>query len=379
MSLIFKNFFLFILIYFSLIIRIYAIETKADSAVVLDVNSNTILFEKNADIKQGPASMSKLMLIYMVFERIQNRTLSMEQEFLVSKKAWKFGGSKMFVNVGDMVSVEDLLKGVIVQSGNDACIVLAEGMSGSEKNMVDEMNEKSRELGLTNSNFENVTGWPHEDHYMSLKDIAILSRLIITKFPEYYYMFSLNEFTYNDIKQFNRNKLISIDGYDGLKTGRTSQSGYGIATSALRNDRRVVSVVNGLNSDKERINETKKLVNWSFRGFVNYNLYKEEEPIQLAKVWLGKESFVPLVLNEDLTVTIKKKNLDKFKINLIYETPIVSPIKKGDKLAELHLIESDNVIIKEVYSGKDIDKISRFYRSFSIINYLLFGVSHTDK
>ncbi len=307
MSLIFKNFFLFILIYFSLIIRIYAIETKADSAVVLDVNSNTILFEKNADIKQGPASMSKLMLIYMVFERIQNRTLSMEQEFLVSKKAWKFGGSKMFVNVGDMVSVEDLLKGVIVQSGNDACIVLAEGMSGSEKNMVDEMNEKSRELGLTNSNFENVTGWPHEDHYMSLKDIAILSRLIITKFPEYYYMFSLNDFTYNDIKQFNRNKLISIDGYDGLKTGRTSQSGYGIATSALRNDRRVVSVVNGLNSDKERINETKKLVNWSFRGFVNYNLYKEEEPIQLAKVWLGKESFVPLVLNEDLTVTIKKK------------------------------------------------------------------------
>ena len=379
MSLIFKNFFLFILIYFSLIIRIYAIETKADSAVVLDVNSNTILFEKNADIKQGPASMSKLMLIYMVFERIQNRTLSMEQEFLVSKKAWKFGGSKMFVNVGDMVSVEDLLKGVIVQSGNDACIVLAEGMSGSEKNMVDEMNEKSRELGLTNSNFENVTGWPHEDHYMSLKDIAILSRLIITKFPEYYYMFSLNDFTYNDIKQFNRNKLISIDGYDGLKTGRTSQSGYGIATSALRNDRRVVSVVNGLNSDKERINETKKLVNWSFRGFVNYNLYKEEEPIQLAKVWLGKESFVPLVLNEDLTVTIKKKNLDKFKINLIYETPIVSPIKKGDKLAELHLIESDNVIIKEVYSGKDIDKISRIYRSFSIINYLLFGVSHTDK
>ena len=307
MSLIFKNFFLFILIYFSLIIRIYAIETKADSAVVLDVNSNTILFEKNADIKQGPASMSKLMLIYMVFERIQNRTLSMEQEFLVSKKAWKFGGSKMFVNVGDMVAVEDLLKGVIVQSGNDACIVLAEGMSGSEKNMVDEMNEKSRELGLTNSNFENVTGWPHEDHYMSLKDIAILSRLIITKFPEYYYMFSLNDFTYNDIKQFNRNKLISIDGYDGLKTGRTSQSGYGIATSALRNDRRVVSVVNGLNSDKERINETKKLVNWSFRGFVNYNLYKEEEPIQLAKVWLGKESFVPLVLNEDLTVTIKKK------------------------------------------------------------------------
>ena len=375
----FKNFFFFILIYFSLILRIYAIETKADSAIILDVNSNTILFEKNADERQGPASMSKLMLIYMVFERLQNRTLTIDQEFLVSKKAWKFGGSKMFVNIGDMVSVENLLKGIIVQSGNDACIVLAEGLSGTEENMVDEMNEKAVEIGLTNSNFQNVTGWPHEDHYMSLKDIAYLSKLIITNFFEYYYLFAINEFTYNNIKQFNRNKLISLDGFDGLKTGRTSQSGYGIVASAKRENRRIVSVVNGLNSEKERINETKKLVNWSFREFVNYDLYKSGDSIQFAKVWLGKESFVPLVLNEDLSVTIKKKNLDKFKIKLVYETPIVSPVKKGDKLAELQLIEGDNVKIKNIYSGKDIDKVSRFYRSFSIINYLLFGVSNKDK
>ena len=375
----FKNFFFFILIYLSLILRIYAIETKADSAIILDVNSNTILFEKNADERQGPASMSKLMIIYMVFERLQNRTLTIDQEFLVSKKAWKFGGSKMFVNIGDMVSVENLLKGIIVQSGNDACIVLAEGLSGTEENMVDEMNEKAVEIGLTNSNFQNVTGWPHEDHYMSLKDIAYLSKLIITNFFEYYYLFAINEFTYNNIKQFNRNKLISIDGFDGLKTGRTSQSGYGIVASAKRENRRIVSVVNGLNSEKERINETKKLVNWSFREFVNYDLYKSGDSIQFAKVWLGKESFVPLVLNEDLSVTIKKKNLDKFKIKLVYETPIVSPVKKGDKLAELQLIEGDNVKIKNIYSGKDIDKVSRFYRSFSIINYLLFGVSNKDK
>ena len=375
----FKNFFFFILIYLSLILRIYAIETKADSAIILDVNSNTILFEKNADERQGPASMSKLMLIYMVFERLQNKTLTIDQEFLVSKKAWKFGGSKMFVNIGEMVSVENLLKGIIVQSGNDACIVLAEGLSGTEENMVDEMNEKAVEIGLTNSNFQNVTGWPHEDHYMSLKDIAYLSKLIITNFFEYYYLFAINEFTYNNIKQFNRNKLISLDGFDGLKTGRTSQSGYGIVASAKRENRRIVSVVNGLNSEKERINETKKLVNWSFREFVNYDLYKSGDSIQFAKVWLGKESFVPLVLNEDLSVTIKKKNLDKFKIKLVYETPIVSPVKKGDKLAELQLIEGDNVKIKNIYSGKDIDKVSRFYRSFSIINYLLFGVSNKDK
>ena len=375
----FKNFSFFILIYLSLILRIYAIETKADSAIILDVNSNTILFEKNADERQGPASMSKLMLIYIVFERLQNKTLTIDQEFLVSKKAWKFGGSKMFVNIGDMVSVENLLKGIIVQSGNDACVVLAEGLSGTEENMVDEMNEKAVEIGLTNSNFQNVTGWPHEEHYMSSKDIAYLSKLIITNFFEYYYLFAINEFTYNNIKQFNRNKLISLDGYDGLKTGRTSQSGYGIVASAKRENRRIVSVVNGLNSEKERINETKKLVNWSFREFVNYDLYKSGDSIQFAKVWLGKEPFIPLVSNEDLSVTIKKKNLDKFKIKLVYETPIVSPIKKGDKLAELQLIEGDNVKIKNIYSGKDIDKVSRFYRSFSIINYLLFGVSNKDK
>ena len=375
----FKNFFLFILIYLLLILKVYAIETKADSAIILDINSNTILFEKNADERQGPASMSKLMIIYMAFERLQNRKLTIDQEFLVSKKAWKFGGSKMFVNIGEMVSVENLLKGIIVQSGNDACVVLAEGLSGTEENMVDEMNEKAVEIGLTNSNFQNVTGWPHEDHYMSLKDIAYLSKLIITNFPEYYYLFAINEFTYNDIKQLNRNKLISLDGFDGLKTGRTSQSGFGIVASSKRENRRIISVVNGLNSEKERINETKKLVNWSFREFVNYDLYKSGDSIQFAKVWLGKESFVPLVLNEDLSVTIKKKNLDKFKIKLVYETPIVSPVKKGDKLAELQLIEGDNVKIKNIYSGKDIDKVSRFYRSFSIINYLLFGVSNKDK
>ena len=373
-----KRFFLLIFIYFLLIIKIHAIETRAYSAVILDSNSNIILFEKNADVKQGPASMSKLMLTYIVFERLQNNTLSLDQEFLVSKKAWKYGGSKMFVNAGDMVSVNDLLKGIIIQSGNDACIVLAEGLSGSEENMVEEMNDKSIELGLTGSNFTNVTGWPHQDHYMTLRDIAHLSKLIIDKFPEYYYLFSVNEFTYNDIRQFNRNRLISIDGYDGLKTGRTTQSGFGIAASSKRNNRRIISVVNGLNTDKERINETKKLVNWAFREFITLDLYKAGDTIQSAKVWLGKEPFVPLVLNDDLVITIKKKNIDKYKIKLVYETPIISPIKKGDKIAKLHLIEGDNTKTKDIYAGKNIDKISRFYRSFSIVNYLLFGVSNKN-
>ena len=373
-----KKILIFFTIYFLMIFDSFGVETKADSAFVLDFNSNTVLFEKNSDEKQGPASMSKLMIIYMVLERLQNGTLNLDEEFLVSRKAWKYGGSKMFVNVGDNVSVKDLLRGVIVQSGNDACIVLAEGLSGSEENMVDEMNEKAVELGLTNSNFNNTTGWPHEDHYMSLRDIAVLSRIIIDKFPEYYSLFKLHEFTYNEIHQFNRNKLLSIDGYDGLKTGSTTQSGYGLAASAIKDNRRIISVVNGLNSDRERINETKKLVNWSFREFINYNLYKSGDTIHSAKVWLGKDPFVPLILKEDLTVTVKKRDVDKFEVKLIYETPFLAPIKKGDKLAELHLIEKDKTVIKEVYSGKDIYKVSRFYRSFSIINYLLFGVSNKN-
>ena len=370
---------IFFLCFLFINLKVYAIETKAISAYVLDVDSNTVLLDKNSDIRQGPASMSKLMITYMTFERLKDGTLDLNQEFLVSKKAWKFGGSKMFVNVGDNVSVDDLLKGIIVQSGNDACIVLAEGISGSEENMVDEMNLKAKELGLNNSNFTNVTGWPNKDHYMSLRDIGTLSNLIIKNFPEYYYYFSLDEFTYNDIQQFNRNKLINFDGYDGLKTGRTSQSGYGIVASSKRDDRRIISVVNGLDSNKERINEIKKLVNWSFRDFKNFHLYNAGDTIDHAKVWLGKESFVPLILNQDLNITVNKKDINKLKITLSYQTPIIAPIKEGDKIAELIISNGNDTETKAIYSGQKIEKINKLYRSFSIINYLLFGVSTKSK
>ena len=370
---------LVLLSFFFVNLKAYSIETKAISAYVIDVDSNTVLLDKNSDIRQGPASMSKLMITYMAFERLKDGTLDLSQEFLVSKKAWKFGGSKMFVNVGNKVSVDDLLKGIIVQSGNDACIVLAEGISGSEENMVDEMNLKAKEIGLTNTNFTNVTGWPENDHYMSLKDIGLLSKLIIEEFPEYYHYFAMDEFTYNDIQQFNRNKLINVDGYDGLKTGRTSQSGYGIVASAKRENRRVISVVNGLDSNYERQNETKKLVNWAFRDFKNFHLYNADDTIHKAKVWLGKESFVPLTLNEDLNITVNKKDISKLKIVLTYEAPIIAPIKKGDKIAEIIISNGKNTEIKEIYSEKNIEKINKLYRSFSIINYLLFGVSSKNE
>ena len=206
-----KNILFIFLIYILLLSRSYSIETKATAVYVLDAYSNKVLYEKNSDLHYGPASMSKLMIIYITFERLQNGSLKLDDNFVVSKKAWKYGGSKMFVKLGDKVSIDDLLKGVIVQSGNDACIVLAEGISGSEENMLDEMANKVKELGLLNSNFANVTGWPHKNHYMSVRDIAHLSKLIIKHFPEYYYYFSIKKFSYNGIEQFNRNLLLNLE------------------------------------------------------------------------------------------------------------------------------------------------------------------------
>lgn len=374
----FRNILFLFLIHFLFISPVYSIESRAKAAYVEDAVSNTVLFEKNSHVPYGPASMSKLMLIYIVFENLQNGTLNLQQEFLVSKKAWKFGGSKMFVNFGDKVSIDDLLKGVVIQSGNDACIVLAEGMSGSEDNMVDEMNSKAMEMGLQNTNFTNVTGWPENDHYMSVRDIGHLSKLIIKRFPEYYYYFSLTEYTYNDIKQYNRNRLINIDGYDGLKTGRTTQAGFGLAASKIKNNRRIISVVNGLNSDRERINETKKLVNWGFREFKNIHLYDEEDAVVSAKVWLGKKSFVSLVVNNDLNVTIPRKNIGKFQVKAIYDSPIPAPIKKGDQLGKLIVFNGEFDITHPLFAGEDVKNINRLSRSFSIINYLFFGVGSTE-
>jgi len=370
-----------LLVFFSCIFILsnaYSIETKAISAHVEDISTNTVLFEKDSDAPYGPASMSKLMIIYLTFERLQNGLITLQDEFVVSKKAWKFGGSKMFVNIGDKVTVDHLLKGIIVQSGNDACIVLAEGLSGSEENMVDEMNERKDELGLNNSNFTNVTGWPNTDHYMSARDIVQIAKLIIINFPEYYHLFAMKEFTYNDIKQYNRNRLID-ENYDGLKTGRTTQTGFGIVTSAKRGDRRIVSVVNGLSSDQQRIKETRKLIEWAFIDFKKVNLYTEEQTIIETKVWLGNKSYVPLSTSKDIKITIPKRNINKLQVKAIYKSPIPAPIKKGDQLGELVISTGNNETSYPLVAGNDVKTINRFLRSFSIINYLLFGVSSPEK
>ena len=374
-----KNIFLLSLVFLFFSFKSYSFETKAETAFLLDTLSDTVLFEKKGDVPYGPASMSKMMLTYLVFEKLQNGSLNLQEEFLVSKKAWKFGGSKMFVKVGDRVSVNDLLKGVIIQSGNDACIVLAEGISGSEENMVNEMNNKANEIGLTNTKFQNVTGWPDKNHYMSARDIAYLSKDLIEKFPEYYHLFSIREFTYNEIKQLNRNRLLNYDGYDGLKTGRTTQTGYGLAGSYTKGNRRIISVVNGLNSDNERIKATTRLTNWAFRNFETYQIFSENQVVSKSKVWLGKKPFISLLSQEDINITVSKENLDKLKITAVYESPISAPIKTGDKLGKIIIYNGENEIIKDLIAKEDIGIANRFSRSFSIINYLIFGISSPEK
>ena len=313
-----------------------AIETQAKQAYLIDVATGSVLLEKNSDQPVAPASMSKLMTVYMVFELLKNGDLSLDDKFLVSKKAWRKGGSKMFVKVNSQVRVEDLLRGIIVQSGNDACIVFAEGLAGSEEAFADQMTERARELGLKESTFKNSTGWPHPEHLMSARDIAHLSIRLIRDFPDYYAMFREKNFTYNQINQGNRNPLLYRDsGADGLKTGYTEASGYGLAASALRGERRVVLVVNGLPSVRVRSSDSLRLIDWAFRAFENYSLFDKGGTVDQVDVWLGTEATVPLIIERDVKVTLQRRFRRKLTAKIVFTGPIPAPITKGTQIARL--------------------------------------------
>ncbi|MBD0275106.1 MAG: D-alanyl-D-alanine carboxypeptidase, partial [Acetobacteraceae bacterium] len=283
------------------------LDTAAKQAFVVDYDTDAVLLEKNADERMPPSSMSKLMTMYMVFDMLKQGRLKLDQELPVSERAWRMGGSKMFVHVGNTVPVEALMRGVIVQSGNDACIVFAEAISGSEQQFAEAMNDKAREIGLTSSTFRNATGWPEPGHMMSVRDIATLSRHLLTDFPEFYPLFSEVEFTYNNIKQGNRNPLLYKNmGVDGLKTGHTEEAGYGLSASAMRNGRRLILVVHGLAGVNERSQESERLLEWGFREFDNMTIAKAGEPIETAPVWLGAAPTVPLTVAADVKVTLPR-------------------------------------------------------------------------
>jgi len=357
--------------------RAQGVETPAKQAILLDIQSGTTLFEKNADDLVPPASMSKLMTIYMVFERLKEGTLKLSDTFLVSERAWRMGGSKTFVQVGARVSVEDLLRGIIVQSGNDACIVVAEGLAGSERKFGEEMTARARKLGLTRSVFKNSTGWPEEGHVMSAREIALISQRLIEDFPDYYKMFSEIDFTYNNIKQGNRNPLLyGRHNVDGLKTGHTDASGYGLAASSVREARRLILVVNGLQSMNQRAQETARLLDLGYREFESYALFKKGDTVETADVWLGTERSVPLVIEQDLKVTLFRKARRDLKVSVAYNGPIAAPIAKGAAVARL-VVTAPGLKTMEVplVAGSAVERLGLFGRLNGTLRQVMWGNS----
>ncbi len=367
-----KNIFISFIVILVTAFKLEALDTKASHAILLDYDTNTVLYEKNADVKMAPSSMSKLMTIYIVFEKLKNGSLSLNQEFPVNETAWRQTGSKMFLNHNQRVKLEDLLRGIIVQSGNDATVAIAEGIMGSEEYFVREMNLKATELGLKNSHFANSNGMPNSGHYMSSRDLAKLSSYIIRDFPEYYHYFNEKEFTYNKIKQQNRNDLLGIyKEVDGIKTGHADKAGYGIAASASNGKRRVIAVVNGFKSAKERAIETEFLLKYGLNYFENIVLAKNGEVISKIDTVYGSKDQADIGSNQDIIITLPKEDLKKLKLKINYESPLSTPIKKGQEAGSLQLLLNENIIEeKKLFVLDDVSKLSFFGRIFYNIKKL---------
>ena len=373
-----KKLFFTILISFILFAsKLYAIDTKAEQAIVMDFDTNEILFEKNSNIKTPPASMTKIMTVYAAFDRLKNTDLSIENECLVSAKAYKMGGSRTFLEIDDKVSIDELLKGIIIQSGNDASVALAECLAGTEDDFAKLMNVYAKKLGMINTNFLNSSGWPEDDHYSTVYDLALLSNALIREFPDLYLYFSDKEFTYNDIKQPNRNKLLSsVQGADGLKTGFTKASGWGIAATAKRDNRRITTVINGTNSSRSRLNEASNLINWAFSQTSQKLLVDENQVIVEVDVWLGNKPRVNLVSSKKVVSTLSFDQIQLIKSSLQYKRPIEAPIKKGEVYGKLIIdIDGKPNIEVELISQESIASVNPISKVFAAMKYLIFGTS----
>ncbi|WGI20522.1 D-alanyl-D-alanine carboxypeptidase family protein [Amylibacter sp. IMCC11727] len=315
-----------------------AFDTIATSALVMDQTSGTVLLAKNEDRPVPPASMSKLMTLNMLFEALQDGRVNLDTKFTVSKNASEKGGSKMFVKQGDRISVENLIRGIIVHSGNDACIVVAENLAGSEADFARIMTARARKLGMNESTFANATGWPDPNHRMSARDLVSLANRLMTQFPEYYGYFQERSFTWSDITQSNRNPLLGLGiGADGLKTGHTSEAGYGLVGTARQGDRRVILMINGLQSSGERAPEAERLMNWAFRQFAQETLIKAGKNVAQAEVWLGETSTVALEVADDISALVPYSSRDSITMSVTYDGPIPAPIKKGTELGVLNI------------------------------------------
>ncbi len=356
-------------------------ETSARQAIIMDFKSGEVLYEKNADERMTPSSMSKLMTTYLVFKALKEGRLKLDSKLPVSEKAWRMQGSKMFVMVGTQVSVDDLLHGMIVQSGNDACIVLAEGLAGSEEAFADEENAEAQRLGLTGSHFANASGWPDPGQYMTARDLAILSRHLITDFPEDYKIFSDIDFTYGTddkgrpIKQGNRNPLLYKNlGVDGLKTGHTEDGGYGLDASAIRNGQRIILILNGLPTMKSRGEESERLLEWAYREWGTYALFKAGDVVDKADIWLGTKPTVQLVTTKDINVTIPRRLRPQMKVTAVYDSPVAAPVAAGQELGKLTVtVPGRDPLEAPLVSDAGVAKLGLSGRMSAAFDYLVWG------
>lgn len=357
------------------------IDTSAEYAFVTDFGSGKVLMEKEPDTLMKPASMAKIMTVYIAFERIADGSLSLDDTFLISEKAWRKGGSKTFVEVGKEVSVRDLLFGVVVQSGNDAAIAIAEGISGTEEGFSEEMNYVARKLGMENTVFRNSTGWPHLEQHTTARDLNILATALIRefpveKYPELYPMFAEQDFTYNGIKQGNRNPLVyGTQGADGLKTGHTAESGYGLVGSANRDGQRVVMVLNGMKSMKQRSSESRRLIDLMFREFKLYRFYEKDQPVERANVWLGTQSKIDLVLEEPLHLVMARGDRRKMKVTVNWNDPVPAPITAGQPIGTLVLELPSGKSTYPLLAAENVSGLGMFDRVGEALKYLIFGAS----
>ena len=350
------------------------VDTAARWAFISDYTTGAVLMDKDSDVEMPPSSMTKLMTIYIVYTRLADGTLKLTDTLPVSEKAWRMGGSKMFVQIGSMVAVEDLIRGMIVDSGNDACIVLAESISGSEEQFAELMNQTAKKLGLAHSHFLNSTGWPDAGHYMSCRDIATLASRIIHDFPQYYHYDAEKTFKYNNIEQGNRNPLVQHGTADGLKTGHTEAGGYGLVASTLHNGRRVILVLNGMASMRERSEEGERLMDWAFANFDDVTLFAADAVIEQAPVWLGTEATVPLVAGKDLVLTLPRNWRQAAQVKLSYQAPIPAPVAKGAEVGKL-VVSGKGVPDASwpLLAGEAVPRMSLPGRALAVLAHMVTG------
>lgn len=351
------------------------VGTYAKQAFMVDPQTSTVMLFKDAEQPMAPSSMSKMMTIYIIFEELAAGRLKLDSRFRVSERARAMGGSRMFLELGSEVSVEDLIKGIIVLSGNDACVVIAEGLSGSEESFAERMTKRARELGMNKSVFKNSSGWPAEGQYTTARDLAVLSWRTIEDYPKLYRYYSESNWTYNNIRQENRNRLLKITpGTDGLKTGHTEEGGYGQATSAIRDGRRLILVVNGLASMAERAQETSRLMEWGFREFTNTTIFRAGDTVVEAPVWLGAQDKVALVVGRPVQITAPSGQAVSPRVVARFEGPLPAPLVKGAKVGVAAVTLPDGRVIEyPLEIGSDVARMGVVGRVATMIQHYLFG------